>query len=140
MAEPTQRHYAEMPMKSSEDFRAICDKIRRSLNANADAIHFTSRVVAAKLKKYEKKIADKRRAELKRQGAKKTEIWKVHANYARARFVAGGLRRVARLQRTSAKLTDRAWRRFLRKYGDEILGGGAPVLDHEPRQTTRRSA
>jgi len=139
MAEPQQRHYAEMPLKSSEDFRAICDKIRRSCNAHADAIHFTSRVVAAKLKKFEKKMADQRRAELKAQGAKKAEIWKVHANYARARFVAGGLKRVARLQRTAAKLTDRAWRRFLRKYGDEILGNGAKVLDHQPRPT-RRSA
>lgn len=138
MDTPSQRHFAEMPLKSSEDYRAICDKIRRSCNANADAIYFTSRVVLAKLKKYETKKVAKLRAEAKRRGAKKTEIWKIHANYTRARFVAGGLKRVARMQRAAAKRTDRAWRRFLDKYGDEVLGGGAPVLEHQP--TTRRSA
>lgn len=132
-------NYAEMPFKNSDDFREILNVIRRTLLAHADAIHFVGRRVLIKLTRYERRLAAVAREQAKREGQKNYQVWAIRANFTRAKIVAYTIIGIAKLVRSAAKGADKAWRRFIAKYGDDVMGSGEKVFDHTPRARTNQN-
>jgi len=140
MNAPRNTDYADMDLKGSEDFRSACDALRRAMNAHASAVEVLARRALVKLARYEKKLAVQERARAKKAGKPWRETIMIRANTGRDKAVAKGLLKGAKLLRSAAKYSDKAWRVFYNKYGEDILGDGRAVFDHEPKVAAQRGS
>lgn len=109
--------FTDVPIRTSEDFRMVCDRARRACNELADALLFAARVSKTQMIKFEKNQA-KLAARRAKSGGKKFVMPTIFT--WRARAVARVFIRASVWARSAGKCCDKAYQVFLKHYAEDM--------------------